>query len=117
MQFAILTILNSGKALDQYTLSTAVGIDRTSGADVIKRLERRGLVIRRTSPDDKRAKLVNITDEGAALEKKMLPSVRRAQKRFMAPLSAEETDIFNQLIRRLIEVNDAASRAPIVRNL
>ncbi|MEE9587121.1 MAG: MarR family transcriptional regulator, partial [Hyphomicrobiaceae bacterium] len=40
VQYGLLTVLYSGNALDQVTLATEVGIDRTSGADVMRRLER-----------------------------------------------------------------------------
>ncbi|MGO9774292.1 MAG: MarR family winged helix-turn-helix transcriptional regulator [Roseiarcus sp.] len=113
IQFAILTVLYSGRALDQITLSTAVGIDRTSGADVIKRLVRRGLVERIPSTEDRRAKLVHITGDGQALVRRMQPRMERAQERLISPLSPAERAMFNELIGKIIQANNDASRAPI----
>jgi DNA-binding MarR family transcriptional regulator len=113
IQFAILTVLYSGRALDQITLSTAVGIDRTSGADIIKRLYRRGLVERISSTEDRRAKLVHITGEGQALVRRMQPHMERAQERLISPLSPAEQGMFNELIGKIIQANNDASRAPI----
>ncbi len=116
MQFAILTVLYSGRALDQITLSTAVGIDRTSGADVIKRLYRRGLVERVPSTEDRRAKLVHITKQGQALVRAMQPNMERAQERFIRPLSPAERAMFNELVGKIIQANNDASRAPIAND-
>jgi DNA-binding MarR family transcriptional regulator len=113
IQFAILTVLYSGRALDQITLSTAVGIDRTSGADVIKRLYRRGLVERIPSTEDRRAKLVHITGDGQALVRRMQPHMERAQERLISPLSPAEQAMFNEMIGKIIQANNDASRAPI----
>ena len=113
IQFAILTVLYSGRALDQITLSTAVGIDRTSGADIIKRLYRRGLVERVASTEDRRARLVHITGEGQALVRRMQPHMERAQERLISPLSPAEQAMFNELIGKIIQANNDASRAPI----
>ena len=113
IQFAILTVLYGGRALDQITLSTAVGIDRTSGADVIKRLVRRGLVERIPSTEDRRAKLVHITGDGQTLVRRMQPRMERAQERLISPLSPAERAMFNELIGKIIQANNDASRAPI----
>lgn len=112
IQFALLTVLYSGNALDQVTLSNSVGIDRTSGADVIRRLSRRGLVERVPSKQDRRAKLVHITDEGKALVRKMQPHMERAQERFIGPLTPTEQAKFIELIEKVIRANNDASRAP-----
>jgi MarR family transcriptional regulator, lower aerobic nicotinate degradation pathway regulator len=112
VQFAILTVLHSGNALDQVTLSNSVGIDRTSGADVIRRLYKRGLVERMPSSEDRRAMLVRITNEGKALVRKMQPNMERAQERFISPLTPAEQTLFIELIGKLIRANNDASRAP-----
>jgi DNA-binding MarR family transcriptional regulator len=113
VQSAILTVLQSGEEMDQLTLSTSVGIDRTSGADVIRRLERRGFVTRQSSKFDRRAKLVKITDEGRAFIRRVRPWMARAQERFVAPLTDEEREEFYRLINKLVDANNDASRAPM----
>lgn len=112
VQFAILTVLYSGKALDQVTLSNSVGIDRVSGADVIRRLYRRGLVESVHSKQDRRAKLVHITSNGKAFVRKMQPNMERAQERFLSPLTAAQKENFIDLIEKIIRANNDASRAP-----
>jgi DNA-binding MarR family transcriptional regulator len=113
IQFGLLTVLNQGETLDQVTLSTQVGIDRTSGADVIKRLERRGLVKRFASQRDRRAMLVEITSSGRSLVIEMQPKMQAAQDRLLAPLSDADKQQFILLTQQVIQANNSASRAPI----
>lgn len=113
VQFGVLTVLQDGTELDQLTLSTAVGIDRTSGADVFRRLERRGLLTRRPSAVDGRAKLIKITEQGHEFVTRVRPIMARAQDRFMSPLSEEESKEFYRLMNKLVDANDGASRAPL----
>jgi len=117
IQFGFLTVLNEEDALDQITLSAAVGIDRTSGADVIKRLQRRGLLTRVPSNVDRRAKLVQITTEGRDVVKHMYPCMVRSQERFIEPLTKAEHQQLDALLSKLIYANDSASRAPIRKDL
>ncbi|GAB4297758.1 MAG: MarR family transcriptional regulator [Roseovarius sp.] len=113
VQSAILTILRNGEEMDQLTLSTSVGIDRTSGADVIRRLESRGLISRQPSQEDGRAKIVRITPQGRDFIRRVQPMVVRAQKRLVAPLTEDERAEFQRLVNKLIEANNEASRAPM----
>ena len=113
VQSAILTVLQSGEEMDQLTLSTSVGIDRTSGADVIRRLERRGLLARQSSKFDRRAKLVKITDAGKAFIKRVRPRMAKAQERLVAPLTDDEREEFYRLVNKLVDANNDASRAPM----
>ena len=115
IQFGVLTVLYTEDALDQNTVSAAIGIDRTTGAGVIKRLQRRQLLTRIRSDQDARARLVRITDQGRALVRAMQPAMIKAQERLVAPLSAAEHAQLDKLMQKLILANDSASRAPIQR--
>ena len=112
VQFALLTILAGGQAYDKVSLSNAVGIDRTSGADVIRRLIRRGLIERVASETDRRAKLARITADGRRFVESMHPYMEQAQERLLAPLTPDERASFMALLNKLIRANNEASRAP-----
>lgn len=99
--------------MDQLTLSTAVGVDRVSGADVIRRLERRGLLERNPSEKDKRAKLIKITDAGKIYTNHVRPLMASAQTKLVEPLSADEREEFLRLIKKLVDANNKSSRAPM----
>lgn len=113
VQFGMLSALEHGEEMDQLTLSTAVGVDRVSGADVIRRLERRGLLERNPSEKDKRAKLINITDAGKAYANHVRPLMASAQAKLIEPLSVDEREEFLRLIKKLVDANNKSSRAPM----
>ncbi|MEI4197218.1 MarR family winged helix-turn-helix transcriptional regulator [Roseovarius sp. E0-M6] len=113
VQFGMLSVLQGGEEMDQLTLSTSVGVDRTSGADVIRRLERRGLLVRTPSERDRRAKLIRITEAGVAYVKRVRPMMARAQERFVEPLTDTEREEFYRLINKMVDANNTASRAPM----
>ena len=113
VQYGLLTVLQARGPLDQVSLSTEVGIDRTSGADVMRRLERRGLVERVRSPRDRRANLVSITGPGVRLVRDMRRSMAKAQERFVAPLEAAEQEAFVRMMQKIIRSENDSSRAPL----
>ena len=76
--------------MDQRSLSRNIGFDTSTIGGVIDRLEKRGLMQRNASEDDRRVRLLTLTDEGEALLREVQPAMMRAQVRMLAPLS--ETD-------------------------
>ncbi len=113
VQYGILTVLYSGECLDQVTLSTEVGVDRKTGSDVVRRLERRNLLSLSTSEHDRRAKLVQITAAGRRIVEQMHECMQEAQERLLSPLSAEGKRAFIGFLQKVVEKNNDASRAPI----
>jgi DNA-binding MarR family transcriptional regulator len=110
VQFGLLSILAETPGLDQITLGAELGIDRTNVADVLERLERRGLLTRAVNARDRRMKLATLTARGEACVRRNKPSMRRAQERLLAPLTPGERDTFMKLLRRLAEENNRAGR-------
>lgn len=113
VQFGVLTVLNDHETLDQVTIANLIGIDRNTAADVIRRLEGRGLIERPASLTDKRAKLAQITEQGKDFVASVQPAMITAQRRFTNPLSREENEQLSNLLRKLINENNDASRAPM----
>jgi DNA-binding MarR family transcriptional regulator len=116
VQFGVLTVLNGQGALDQVTISNQLGVDRVTVADVLRRLEGRGLLERPISTTDKRAKLATITAEGETFVEAVQTRMILAQRRFVEPLSEEENDTLMTLLTKLMEANNDASRAPFRPN-
>jgi DNA-binding MarR family transcriptional regulator len=63
-QFAVLTAVDAAPGRDQSAMASAVALDTSTMADVARRLENRGLIVRRTAADDGRRKLLFLTEEG-----------------------------------------------------
>lgn len=63
-QFAVLVAVDDYPGEDQGSLAHVAALDRSTMADVVRRLEVRGLIARETAENDARRKLLYLTDEG-----------------------------------------------------
>ncbi|MCP2236121.1 MarR family winged helix-turn-helix transcriptional regulator [Prauserella halophila] len=63
-QFAVLVAVDDYPGEDQGSLAHVAALDRSTMADVVRRLEARGLLTRETAENDGRRKLLYLTDEG-----------------------------------------------------
>lgn len=113
VQYGLLTALAFRGELDQGSLAEELGLDRTTAAEVLSRLEKRGLVSRKPNPRDRRARLAKITRRGRALTAAMFSAMQRAQDRMCAPLSQKERDVFMATLIRLIEANNEYGRGAL----
>lgn len=76
-----------------------------SSGGVSKRLDRvadAGLVERRPDPDDRRATLVRLTEEGKTVIDAALVTHVRNEERLLAGLEPEKVEVLNSLLRRLL---------------
>lgn len=112
VQYSVLTALDQMGAVEQIALSRAVGLDRTNIADVVARLETRGLVSRSVSARDKRMKLVALTDAGRNLLEQVQHAAARAHERTISALPPKERARFLDALRLLVAANTDVSRAP-----
>ena len=112
VQFAALDTARRQPMLDQKTLARLIGFDTSTIAGVIDRLERRGLIVRNASPDDRRVRLLGLTPEGEALLDAVMPAMRAAQERILAPLPAADRASFMNMMKLLVQANNSLSRAP-----
>ncbi|MGW4880552.1 MarR family winged helix-turn-helix transcriptional regulator [Streptomyces sp. NPDC004262] len=104
-QFAVLNALVAEPGLDQRTVGERVGLDRSTIAEVVARLGRRGLLDKVRDPQDGRRFLLRLTGDGLRTHGRLALRTARMNQVFLAPLSAEEQVRFFELIRR---VSDAA---------
>lgn len=112
VQFAALQTVANSPGIDQRTLASRIGLDTSTVAGVIDRLEARALLLRSASVQDRRVRLLAITDEGQALLQDVVPGMLRTQARILAPLPKGERAEFMRMLRVLVEKNNDLSRAP-----
>ncbi len=112
VQFAALQAVGRQQGIDQRTLARTIGFDTSTIGSVIDRLEARGLMQRNAHPDDRRVRLLTITDDGAQLLREVEPGMLRAQERMLEPLPPAQRGLFMDMLRTLVEGNNALSRAP-----
>jgi DNA-binding MarR family transcriptional regulator len=114
VQFSLLSLLAAQPGLDQAVLAFAVGVDRATTANVVARLDQRGLLRRRSGTTDKRVKQVELTQAGHRLLARIDPYARRAHARTLDALRPAERARFVALLRRLVDAGNAHGRAPML---
>lgn len=116
VQYSLLSALLEHGEMDQNSLATAIGLERTGVAEVLLRLVDRELLERRPSEQDKRVKLVRLSRAGRALVKRMHDAAQRAHDRTIDHLPAAERAKFMLQMARLVHANNARSAAPLRLN-
>ena len=90
-----------------------IAFDRSTLGNVIERLETKKLIERESSSEDKRVKLLYLTNSGTMLLRDIAPSVDRAQARMLQPLKPADRNALMALLDQLVNLNNEASRAPL----
>jgi DNA-binding MarR family transcriptional regulator len=93
-QYAILMTVAQNEGLSQIQLVARTGIDRSTLAEVVRRMLRKGLLQRRRTKHDARAYAVKLTDEGNRVLKLAEPVVRRVDDRILAALPPANRERF-----------------------
>jgi len=114
VQYSILTALEQLGPSEQIALARAVGIDRASTADVIRRLIERRFIQRRVSTTDKRMKVAELTAVGRTLLVRLEERVERAHARTIDALEPADREQFMRYLRLLVETNNTLSRTPVL---
>lgn len=113
VQYSVLTVLEQFGDRDQALIARDVGMDRTNIADVLARLEERGLVARRVSEADKRMRTVRLTEAGDALVREMDEAAARAHARTVEALPPDERERLIVDLIKLVDANNEVGRAPL----
>ena len=99
--YAALSHLARGPAETQLSLAAAIGHDKTRLIGVLDTLEADGLISREPDPNDRRARLVRITDAGAARHAAAVGDIRAMEDDLLAELTAGERDTLFAVLPRL----------------
>jgi len=89
-EFTILTVLSEGGRLRQRDVAARAAIDARNAVPIVTGLTTRGLVLAGTDPGDRRAKMLRISGDGAALMSTITDRLRTERSDFFAPLAPAE---------------------------
>jgi DNA-binding MarR family transcriptional regulator len=101
--WGVLSTLVEAGPLTQIELATTMAIDRTAMVYLIDELEGKGLVRRVRNPDDRRAFLINLTDDGKAVQRQASIALAGATNALLAPLDQAERQQLNALLTRIVD--------------
>lgn len=100
-EYVVLARLEHGPAPTQSQLARAAGRDKTRLLPILDRLEARRLVRRSPDPDDRRNRVVALTDAGRALLGDCRGAIRTLEGELLADLSPTERTAFLATLERL----------------
>ena len=100
-QWTILAKLPEQQAVNQKQLSVLVDKDPTTLVRILDILERKQLVRRRVSQEDRRAFLILITDKGKVLKKQLTPVIEATFLRILDDISTEKLQIFHEVLSKM----------------
>jgi DNA-binding MarR family transcriptional regulator len=82
-------------------LAQSIRADKTRIIGVLDDLRRRGLIERVPDPDDRRARLLSLTDESRRVRDSTQAGIRRKEERLLARLPAGDREAFLRALRTL----------------
>ncbi|MEV6213011.1 MarR family transcriptional regulator [Kitasatospora sp. NPDC051914] len=96
-------------------LAAFLGLDKSTLSGLIDRAERRGLLARHASPEDKRAVVVLITDAGRDLTQRLYEEVREALAPATGRLDAQQRQQLAHLLEPVLTPPLPAAPRPATR--
>ena len=102
-QFAVLSTVAQNEGVSQTDLVERTGVDRSTLADIVRRMLKKGLLQRRRTKNDARAYAVKLTDEGWRVLRSTEPMVRRVDDRILAMLPSKQREQFLADLMTIVE--------------
>ncbi len=102
-QYEVLRAISLTEEPSQTQLVEMTGIDRSTLADIVRRLVDRGLVMRKRTRHDARMYALRLSDKGMATIRDAEPAVSQTDERLLSALPMRERDAFIKGLERMIE--------------
>ena len=102
-QLAVLMTVGIDEGASQTKLVDATGVDRSTMADIVRRLCRKGLLQRRRTREDARAYAVKLTNQGRRVLAAAHPAARRVDERVIGALPGKQREAFVTALASIVE--------------
>jgi DNA-binding MarR family transcriptional regulator len=100
-QFSLLMSLNRPEPPPMKPVAALLAMDRTTLTAALKPLERRGLVEVRPDPQDRRSRILKLTDEGRELLAQAVPTWKRTHEEVDRLLPADGPGVLRKALRSI----------------
>jgi DNA-binding MarR family transcriptional regulator len=104
-QFAVLSAVARAPNANQTEIVNMTGIDRSTMADIVRRLVTKGLLQRRRTREDARAYALSLAPETVGLMRQLGGDKAKAEEILLAPLSQEDRSRLIGMLRQLVEAS------------
>lgn len=102
VQYAALAVLERMPGASQSELGSELDLDRSTIADIVSRLERRGVIERTPHQSDRRRYALSLTASGTDEIARLRPRVDAANERLTQPLTRDEHRTLRALLTRIL---------------
>lgn len=99
--YIVLSALERSPVRSQAALAEAIGADKTRIIPTLDDLQDRGYIERRPDPNDRRVRLLALTDAGRAAKDAAQEDIQRGEERWLGKLSADDRRLFLRILRKL----------------
>jgi len=109
-QFMLLKCLSFNDGINQQELSKIIDRDKTTIARLISKMEKKNMVLRVHSKEDKRVNNLYLTNLGKEILTKIKPHIEEINKSLLGSISFEEFELMKNVLAKLNvqikEIND-----------
>ncbi|WP_249227925.1 MarR family winged helix-turn-helix transcriptional regulator [Kutzneria sp. CA-103260] len=99
--YVVLNALDGQPVRTQAALAEVIGADKSRIIGVLDELEAGGLLQRTRDPEDRRARLVAVTEEGRRRCRAVQVDIQRNEERLLTRLSAADREAFLRVLTEL----------------
>jgi len=109
-QYGILFVLKHRPNIDQISIATLLGLDRSTTGMVVKKLEGDGLVVRSLGDRDRRRHSLRLTPAGEKLLSSLADPARKAEARVLSAFTPREQTLFLDLLEKFTRKFNESTR-------
>ena len=99
--YVVLLALDRSSMRTQAALAAAIGADKSRIIRTLDDLQDDGYIERRPDPDDRRVRLLAITDAGRRVKAAVQEEIQRGEERWLGELDAGERRVFLRVLERM----------------
>ena len=103
--YSVLVALDRSAIRTQAALADAIGADKTRIIAILDELQDKGLIERVADPEDRRARLLEITKDGRRVKETVQAAIQRGEERWLSTLSATDRAAFLRVLQQLSGVD------------
>jgi DNA-binding MarR family transcriptional regulator len=104
--YVVLIALDRSPIRTQAALAEAIGADKTRIIPTLDELQAQGFIERRADPDDRRARLLALTEAGRDVKNALQTAIQRGEERWLGTLSAGDRATFLRVLEQLADQPD-----------
>jgi DNA-binding MarR family transcriptional regulator len=108
--YSVLTALSGSPVRTQAALADEIGADKTRIIKTLDELQERGFITREPDPDDRRVRMLSVTEKGRRLQRAVQADIHHEEDVLLDRLPAGEQQ---QFLRALHTLSTSAQDEPI----